>query len=163
MHPRMEEVCGTLPAGLGGWIEASPRLMARLRPLVDRGRRVNTGTIRWFLLLYMVAGWRRFRRGTLRHRREMAHLQAWLDQALAAARRDVSLAIELLEARRLVKGYSDTHDAGEGRFSRLMAIAARLEGRADAADWVRRMRQAALADAEGKALGDTIRTVESFL
>ncbi len=163
MHPRMEEVCGTLPAALGLWIESRPRLIAALRHLVDRGRRINTGTVRWFLPLYLLAGWRRFRRGTLRHRRETAHLKAWLDQALAAARHDPALGVELLEARRLVKGYSDTHDAGEGRFSRLMAVAKRLEGRPDAADWVRRMRQAALADAEGRALGDTIKTVESFL
>lgn len=44
-----------------------------------------------------------------------------------------------------------------------MAMAPRLEGRVDAADWVRRMRQAALADAEGRALADTVKTVESFL
>jgi indolepyruvate ferredoxin oxidoreductase beta subunit len=163
MHPRMEEVCGTLPAGLGLWIESSPRLIARLRPLVDRGRRVNTGTIRWFIVLYMLAGWRRFRRGTLRHRRETAHMQAWLDLSLAAARHNVALAIELLEARRLVKGYSDTHDAGEDKFSRVMGMAKRLDGRGDAADWVRRMHQAALADAEGQALADTIKTIESFL
>jgi indolepyruvate ferredoxin oxidoreductase beta subunit len=163
MHPRMEEVCGTLPAGLGLWIESRPRLVAALRRLVDHGRRVNTGTVGWFLLLYLLAGGRRFRRGTLRHRREMAHLQAWLDQAVAASQRDIALGVELLEARRLVKGYSDTHDAGEGRFSRLMAMAQRLEGRPDAADWVRRMRQAALADAEGRALSDTIKTIESFL
>ncbi|MBI2739256.1 MAG: indolepyruvate oxidoreductase subunit beta family protein [Rhodospirillales bacterium] len=163
MHPRMEEVCGTLPAGLGRWIEARPGLMAGLRRLVDRGRRVQTGTIGWFLPLYIVAGFGRFRRGTLRHQREMEHMQAWLDQASRAARRDVPLGLELLEARRLVKGYSDTHDRGEGRFSRLMAMAARLEDRADAADWVRRLRQAALADAEGRALDDTIKTIESFL
>ena len=163
MHPRMDEVCGTLPAGLGQWIEASPRLMAFLRRFVDRGRRVNSGTIGWFLTLYVLAGWRRHRRGTLRHRREMAHMQAWLDLALAAARRDPALGVEILEARRLVKGYSDTHDAGEGRFLRLMAMARRMEGRPDAAVWMRRLRQAAVADAEGKALGDTIKTVESFL
>jgi indolepyruvate ferredoxin oxidoreductase beta subunit len=163
MHPRMEEVCGTLPAGLGLWFESRPRLMARLRPLVDRGRRVNTGTISWFVVLYLLAGWRRFRRGTLRHRRETAHMQAWLDLSLAAARRDVALAVELLETRRLVKGYSDTHDAGESKFSRVMATAKRLDGRADAADWVRRLRQAALADAEGNALADAIKTIESFL
>ncbi|MBM3647079.1 MAG: indolepyruvate oxidoreductase subunit beta family protein [Alphaproteobacteria bacterium] len=163
MHPRVEEMCGTLPAGLGAWIEARPRLVAALRRLVDRGRRVNTGTLGGFLPLYVLAGWRRFRRSTLRHRREMAHLQAWLDQALAAARRDTALGVELLEARRLVKGYSDTHDAGQGKFSRVMAMAKRLEGRADAADWVRRLRQAALADAEGRALDDTLKTIESFL
>jgi indolepyruvate ferredoxin oxidoreductase beta subunit len=163
MHPRMEEVCGTLPAWLGLWMEARPRLVAALRRLVDRGRRVRTGTVGWFLLLYVLAGWRRFRRGTLRHRREQAHLEAWLDQARTTARRDIALGVELLEARRLVKGYSDTHDAGAGRFSQLMAMARRLEGRADAADWLRRLRQAALADAEGRALGDTIKTIESFL
>jgi indolepyruvate ferredoxin oxidoreductase beta subunit len=163
MHPRMEEVCGTLPAGLGQWIESSPRLMAFLRRFVDHGRRVNTGTIGWFLVLYVLAGWKGSRRGTLRHRREMAHMQAWLDQAQAVAPRDPALAVEILEARRLVKGYSDTHDAGEGRFSRLMAMAKRLDGRPDAADWMRRLRQAAVTDAEGKALGDTIKTVESFL
>ncbi len=163
MHPRMEEVCGTLPAGLGQWVESSPRLMAFLRRFVDRGRRVNTGAVGWFLVLYGLAGWRRHRRGTLRHRREMAHMQAWLDQSQAVAQRDPALAVEILEARRLVKGYSDTHDAGEGRFSRLMVMAKRLEGRPDAADWMRRLRQAAVADAEGKALDETIKTVESFL
>jgi indolepyruvate ferredoxin oxidoreductase beta subunit len=163
MHPRMEEVCGTLPAGLGLWIESSPRVLSVLRRLVDHGRRVRTGTIGWFLMLYLLAGLRRFRRGTLRHRREQAHIGAWLERACAAARRDIALAVEILEARRLVKGYSDTHDAGEGRFSRLMAMAEKLEGRADAADWMRRLRQAALADAEGRALDDTIKTIESFL
>jgi indolepyruvate ferredoxin oxidoreductase beta subunit len=163
MHPRMEEVCGTLPADLGRWIESTPWLMAFLQRFVDRGRRVNTGTIGWFLVLYFIAGWRRYRRTTLRHQREMVHMQAWLDQAIDTARRNWALGVEILEARRLVKGYSDTHDAGEGRFSKLMAMARRLDGRSDAADWMRRLRQAALADAEGKALGDTIKTVESFL
>ena len=54
-------------------------------------------------------------------------------------------------------------DADASLVSHLMATAARLEGRADAADWVRRMRQAALADAEGGALAETIKTIESFL
>jgi indolepyruvate ferredoxin oxidoreductase beta subunit len=163
MHPRLEEICGTLPAGLGLWLEAQPRLSQALRRVVDRGRRVRTGTVGWFLLLYVLAGWRRHRRGTLRHKRELAHIAAWLDQARHAASRDVALGVELLEARRLVKGYSDTHDRGEGKFSRLMAMARRLEGRADAAEWMRRLRQAALADAEGVALADSIKTVESFL
>jgi indolepyruvate ferredoxin oxidoreductase beta subunit len=44
-----------------------------------------------------------------------------------------------------------------------MAMVRRLDGREDAAEWVRRLRQAALADAEGVALAGTIRTIESFL
>jgi indolepyruvate ferredoxin oxidoreductase, beta subunit len=44
-----------------------------------------------------------------------------------------------------------------------MAMAGKLDGRTDAAEWMRRLRQAALADAEGRALDDTIKTIESFL
>ena len=163
MHPRMAEVCGTLPARLGRWIEQHPRFFVALERIVNRGRRVRTGTVAWFLPLYVLAGLRRYRRGTLRHQRERAHIEGWLEQARSAARRDIALGIELLEARRLVKGYSDTHEAGEGKFATLVAMARRLEGRADAADWLRRMRQSALADAEGRALADTVKTVESFL
>src|SRR5262249_59756280 len=76
MHPRMEEVCGTLPAGLGLWVESHPRVLAALRRVVDRGRRVKTGTIGWFLPLYLLAGLPRFPRGTLRPRREQAHIEA---------------------------------------------------------------------------------------
>jgi indolepyruvate ferredoxin oxidoreductase beta subunit len=124
---------------------------------------VRTGTVRWFLMLYALAGLRRIRRGTLRHRREMEHRDAWLERARAAARRDLALGIAILEAHRLVKGYSDTHATGETKFTRVITMAERLEGRADAADWVRRLRDAALADADSCALDDAIKTVESFL
>jgi indolepyruvate ferredoxin oxidoreductase beta subunit len=163
MHPRMEEVAGTLPALLGRWIEDRPRLFKALDHLVNRGRRVQTGTIRWFLPLYLLGGLKRFRRGTLRHQREVAHRDAWLDLAKTTAARDYSLAVEIVETRRLVKGYSDTHARGSSKFDKVIAAAIRLEGRADAAEWVRRLRQAALADEEGKALDGTLATVESFL
>src|SRR5262249_61260867 len=43
MHPRMEEVCGTLPAGLGLWVESRPHVLGALRRGVDRGRRGRAG------------------------------------------------------------------------------------------------------------------------
>ncbi|MDH3452609.1 MAG: indolepyruvate oxidoreductase subunit beta family protein, partial [Gammaproteobacteria bacterium] len=70
MHPRLEEVCGTLPAWLGSAIERNGSLSRLLRRLVDRGRRVRTDTLWWFSLLSMVAGMRRWRRSSLRHQRE---------------------------------------------------------------------------------------------
>ena len=48
MHPRMAEVCGTLPKRLGQWIEDRPKLFARLDRVVNRRRRVRTGTLPWF-------------------------------------------------------------------------------------------------------------------
>ena len=163
MHPRMEEVVGTLPAGLGLWLEGKPGLFRAFDRLVNRGRRVQTGTVRWFLPLYMLGGLKRFRRGTLRHVREVSHRDAWLDLARTTAAKDYELAVAILEARRLVKGYSDTHARGASKFDRVIATAPRLAGRADAAEWLRRLVKAALADEEGKALDGALATVETFL
>lgn len=162
MHPRMAEVCGTLPAVLGAAIERRPRLFNALDAIVNRGRRVRTTSIRWFVPLYIVAGMRKHRRRTLRHGREMAHMAAWLDRALHHAPRDYTLSLELLKCRRLVKGYSDTHARGASKFDRVMAGAELVAGRADAADWVRRLRQAALIDEEGKALDGALKTIETL-
>ncbi|MBR1234105.1 indolepyruvate oxidoreductase subunit beta family protein [Bradyrhizobium sp. AUGA SZCCT0182] len=163
MHPRMEEVLGTLPAGLGLWLEGKPGLCKTLDRLVNRGRRVQTGTVRWFLPLYVLGGLKRFRRGTLRHQREVAHRDAWLDLARTTAAKDYELAVAILEARRLVKGYSDTHARGASKFDRVIAVAPRLAGRADGGQWLRRLCKAALADEEGKALDGALATVETFL
>jgi indolepyruvate ferredoxin oxidoreductase beta subunit len=163
MHPRMEEVVGTLPAALGLWLEGQPSLFKFLDRLVNRGRRVQTGTVRWFLPLYVLGGMKRFRRGTLRHRRETDHRDAWLDLARDTAAQDYDLAVAILEARRLVKGYSDTHARGQSKFDRVIAVVPRLAGRADAAQWLNRLVKAALADEEGKALDGALATVETFL
>jgi indolepyruvate ferredoxin oxidoreductase beta subunit len=163
MHPRMDEVAGSLPAALGRFIENRPGLFRALDRLVNRGRRVKTTTLRWFVALYLIAGLKRFRRGTLRHLNETAHRDAWLARVEAAAARDYDLAVELVNTRRLVKGYSDTHARGLSKFDRVMAAAEKFEGRADAADWVRRLRDAALKDEDGVALDGALKTVDSFL
>jgi indolepyruvate ferredoxin oxidoreductase beta subunit len=124
---------------------------------------VKTGTIRWFLPLYVLGGLKRFRRGTLRHAIEVAHRDAWLAEVKAAAVSDYALAVELLQVRRLVKGYSDTHARGESKFGKVMAGARKLNGRPDAADWVRRLREAALKDEDGIALSGVLKTIDSFV
>lgn len=163
MHPRMDEVTGSLPAWLGRTIESRPGLFRRLDAIVNRGRRVKTGTVHWFLLLYVLGGLRRFRRGTLRHAMEIAHRDAWLETVKAATPKDYGLAVELLQTRRLVKGYSDTHARGQSKFDKVMAGARKLDGRPDAADWVRRLREAALKDEDGIALSGALKTIDSIL
>ena len=163
MHPRMDEVAGSLPAPLGRFIESRPALFRALGRIVNRGRRVKTTTLRWFLPLYVMAGMKRFRRGTLRHANEVAHRDAWLARVREWAPRDYALAVELINTRRLVKGYSDTHARGLSKFDRVMAAALKLEGRSDAAEWVRRLRDAALKDEDGVALAGALKTVDSFL
>jgi indolepyruvate ferredoxin oxidoreductase beta subunit len=163
MHPRADEVAGSLPRWLGGFIMRHPSLFRALDRMVNRGRRVQTGTIRWFLSLYIVAGLRRFRRGTLRHANEVAHRDAWLARVKTAVPKDYALAVELVAARRLVKGYSDTHARGQSKFDKIMAGAAKLDGRPDAAEWVARLREAALKDEDGIALSGALKTIDSFV
>lgn len=163
MHPRMEEICGALPVRLGAAIEARPRLFRAFDRIVNRGRRVRTGTILWFLPLYVLARLKPFRLGALRHGREMAHVEAWLAEVERRLADDPALALEVLKCRRLVKGYSDTHARGTSKFDRVLAAVPRLAGRPDAADWVRRLRQAALLDENGDTLAGALKTIDSIL
>jgi len=161
-HPRLDEVCATLPVRLGLAIEGSPGLQRILRPLIDRGRRIRTDRLTGFLPLYAVAGLRRWRRALLRHRREQAHLDTWLALVAAHAPSDQRLAVELAKCRRLIKGYSDTHARGRGKYDRVVGALPLLAGRADAADWVRRLRDAALADEDGKMLDGALATIATL-
>jgi indolepyruvate ferredoxin oxidoreductase beta subunit len=162
MHPRAEEIVGLAPAAIGGWIEERPKLVAAIDAIVNRGRRVQTGKLRGFLLLYFVSGLRRFRRGTLRHRHEQAHLDAWLDVARRHASANYDLAVQILAARRLVKGYSDTHARGLSKYERVISAVPKLSAREDGADWLRRLIQAALIDEDGVALDGMLKTVETL-
>ena len=159
-HPRLPEVLGVLPRAVAAWLDGSPRLAAWLAPRLDRGRRIQTHTLRGHLQLRLVAGLRRWRRGNRRHAEEMAHLQAWLDAVDRALASDYALAVELLRCRRLVKGYSDTHARGTSRFDRLLRAAAQLAGRDGAAVAMASLREAALRDAEGHALERELRVLQ---
>ncbi|MDB5554009.1 MAG: indolepyruvate oxidoreductase subunit [Rhizobium sp.] len=162
MHPRMEEVCGTLPKKLGLWIENRPKLFAFLDRRVNKGKRVRTATLFWFMGLYMVSAMRSRRRGTLRHAREMEHMEAWLKTATELLPRNYDLATEVLAARRLVKGYSDTHSRGLSKFDRVLSALPMLRHREDGADWLRRLKQAALLDEGGIALDGALKTVATL-
>jgi indolepyruvate ferredoxin oxidoreductase beta subunit len=159
MHPRLEEVAGTMPAPLGRLIEASPALFGWA---FRKGRRVRSGTIHWFLMLYVLAAFKPIRRTTLRHKREMAHLENWLSVATAQVAQNYDVAVEVLNARRLVKGYSGTHARGQSKFDRIIAAVPLLAPRADGAEWMRRLRDAALLDENGIALDGALKTVATL-
>jgi len=152
MHPRLQEICDTLPAGLGRWLLNSGAPRRVVERFTAKGRVVQTSSLHGFLLLYALAGLRRWRRGSLRYAVENARIEGWLQAIHQAAATDPALAVEIARCQRLVKGYSDTHERGTRHFERLMAAARKLAGRADAAPALSRLREAALADEHGKAL-----------
>ena len=114
------------------------------------------------MVTVLVAGLKSRRRTLLRHQREVAHRDAWLAVVESHAPQNPALALEILKCRRLVKGYSDTHSRGSSKFDKVIGALPVLAGRADAADWIRRLRDAALADADGKMLDGAIATVRTL-
>ncbi len=161
-HPGGREFCSLLPAGIGGYVEGSPKLFGKIDWLVNRGRRVRTDTMFWFTMLYLVSGLRKYRRKLLRHNGELKHLQNLIEKTNAAIEHNYDLAIEIMKCQRLIKGYSDTHKRGISKFEKALTGIKLIEKREDAADWARRLREAALADVGGDRLDDAIKTVRSF-
>jgi indolepyruvate ferredoxin oxidoreductase, beta subunit len=136
--------------------------MRTIDRLFNKGRHVRTDSIRWFVALYGLAGMKRFRRGLRRHAIEEAHIAAWLGEIARAASINYDLAVEVAKCRRLIKGYSDTHARGEAKYDKVIAALPLLEHRADGADWVRRLREAALLDEDGKQLDGALKTVATL-
>ena len=161
-HPRIQEFCGTLPAGLGRYIEERPKLAGWLDRRINHGRRIRTDSFAGFAMLWFVGGLRRFRRSLLRHRIEAAHLERWYRLALDHVPADYALGVEILECRRLIKGYSDTHMRAQSKFDRVLSGLELVKGRDDAADWIRRLREAALKDEKGDMLDGALKTIASL-
>ena len=152
MHPRLEEICDLMPPALGRWVLGSGGFRDWLERFFRKGRMVRTYSLRGFLMLGALAALRPVRRMTLRHAIESERIRAWLERIGQTARHDRALATEIARCQRLLKGYADTHARGWRSFSRIMDHLDRAPaGTLRAAD-VARLREAALADEDGKAL-----------
>jgi len=162
LHPRAEEIFGLLPSKLGAKLENDPSWRARVDRWFNRGRRIRSDRLRGFVMLYVLGGLRGWRRRTLRHATEQAHLDGWLKMVAGYLPERYGMAVEILKCRRLIKGYSDTHARGLSKFDKVLAGARLVESREDGPDWVSRLREAALKDEKGADLDGALKTVESF-
>ncbi|MET0859073.1 MAG: indolepyruvate oxidoreductase subunit beta family protein [Telluria sp.] len=152
MHPRVEEIADTMPAGLGRWLLATGWARSLVHRFAHKGRVIQTTSLRGYLLLYCVASLKGMRRKSLRFQAEHAKIAEWLGHIEAQAGVDYALALEVAESQRLVKGYGDTHIRGTRNFDTLMAALPALRKGHDAASRLRGLREAALADDSGKQL-----------
>ena len=151
MHPRVQELADTLPAGLGRWLLGSGWARALVDRFTARGRIVRTSTLRGYLLLRAVAAARRWRRASLRFERENRRIEDWLADVEAAATASLPLALEIVRCQRLVKGYGDTHERGWRNFETLQQVW-RTRGIELSPLALRELAAAARADDQGLAL-----------
>lgn len=151
MHPRIEEICETLPNNLGRWLMRPHWFHKALRKFAQKGRTITTSSLGGFLQLYLLAAWRRGRRSTLRYQLENKRIDNWLIAVVDAARTNPALATEIVQCQRVVKGYSDTHARGLRNFQTLMEIVQRQGSQLSPIN-LRELREAALADEHGNEL-----------
>ena len=156
MHPGAEEVCGLLPAHLGRWLYETAPTRRLIDRVVNRGRRVRTDTLVWFLGLKIVASLRRWRRGLRRHEMEQSRLEDWLRTIRQGVYLDYELGVEIVRCQRLIKGYSETFARSHRKYNLVLSALRVLGGREDAAAELRGLREAALADEEGQELAQRL-------
>jgi len=116
--PGFAEFRDIMPAALGDRMvalaERRPALAARQWPMKLR----STG-VGGHLRLRLLAGLRRWRRGTWRWREEQRAIEEWLVLIGRAAGTDAALAVEIADCARLIRGYGDTHRRGLDRYARI--------------------------------------------
>ena len=156
MHPRIEEIADTLPAGLGRWLLRTGWARSCVEPFTRKGRIVQTSSIRGYLLLYLIAALRPLRPKSLRFEVEQRRIGDWLDSITRLAPKQPALALEVARSQRLVKGYGDTHARGWGNFQRIMAQLPLLQTLPQGERRLVALVRAALADDTGEALSQMI-------
>lgn len=182
MKPGIEEIASILPAALAhrllGWAKR------RSMKTFSAGLQLQTSSIFGLGLMRTLAGLRRWRRSSSRFNDEQLLMARWSRALLAALALDPRLAREIAECPRLIKGYSDTLARGKKNFLEIMQLlvepalfggqasgatgasgapeaSATGEARppetyAGLAEAVKRARDAALADPDGRALAASL-------
>jgi len=131
-----------------------------LSPFFRKGRNVKTTNISGFLLLHMIAKFRRWRRGTYRFKKQQELIHDWLDRVINAAVDDYDYALSIARCIEMVKGYGDTYNRGLTRYLsavdavRNLSPAARVAG-------LNRLNNAALADEKGEVFLETLSNIEA--
>jgi indolepyruvate ferredoxin oxidoreductase beta subunit len=158
LKPGVEEVASLLPYSMGkgliGWAGKHGKLDA-----YNVGMHVKTSGVFGYLLVRSLAWLKPWRPHSYRYREEQALIERWLARVREAAARSTPLALEIAECARLIKGYGETHRRGTANFLAIFDALVENPATADPAEQakaIRKAREAALADPEGKALGGAL-------
>ncbi|MGC4394405.1 indolepyruvate oxidoreductase subunit beta family protein [Hydrogenophaga sp. T2] len=145
LKPGLDEIASLLPPALSRWFRRATEGRTW-----NRGLHVRTDTLRGFLMLCVLRSLKGLRRRTARFAEEHAAIARWL--AAIESRMHEAAALEIALAGNLVKGYGDTHRRGHRNLGALLDEAAQ----GAPAERLKALRQAALADPEGRQLSGVL-------
>ena len=158
LKPGVEEFASLLPPLLGGrlidWAQRNGKLDA-----YNVGMHLRTSGLFGRALMRSLAWLKPWRPHSTRYGEEQKLIERWLALVADAARRDAALAFEVAQCARLIKGYGETHRRGKANFLAIVDALVENPAAGDIADQtaaIRRARESALADPEGKALGQSL-------
>jgi indolepyruvate ferredoxin oxidoreductase beta subunit len=152
LHPGLEEIADILPASFGAFLLRTSWIRKLAEPWTKKGQIVETTSLRGYLKLYALTGLRTVRRRSLRYGRERKKIDEWLALLSQVAVADYDLASQLAESPRLIKGYGSTHQLGSRNFDAIMAALPQIRSLPGAAEQLKRLHAAALADDTGQQL-----------
>ena len=155
LSPRVEEICGSLPAWLGAPLMKWSFSRRILRAFTG-GKKISTDRLWGYLLMRAMARTRAWRLSSLRHREEDARIREWLATLAELAPQDYELAVEMAACQQLVKGYGETFERGLSRYRAMREALPALRAGSDPSGAVRELRDAALADEEGREFEATL-------
>lgn len=145
LHPQVEEITDSLPAGIGAALRRSKLFGKVVNRFAKDGIVVNTTSVFGYTVLTTLARMRPTRPRSLRFQHEQREIDAWLDHVVDAARVDYDLAVEVARLPRVLKGYGETWERGETKFAALTTDARRLQGKPGAAMLLAKAAKEALA------------------
>src|SRR5262249_14382192 len=156
LKPGIAEMCSILPP----WLARPIIAVAERRGWIDKvywGMEIKTNSISGYLRFLSLAQLRRLRPRSYRYRQEQAAIEAWLELIVEASARSASLALEITECARLLKGYGDTLKRATENYAAIerqviLPILAGTIPLSRGIDAVASARVAALADPEGESL-----------
>ncbi len=158
LKPGVEEFASLLPHFLGkkllSWAQAHGKLDA-----YNVGMHLRTSGLFGCLLVRSLAWLKPWRPHSYRYREEQRLIERWLGLVREAATRSEPLALEIAGCATLLKGYGETHRRGKANFLAILDALVENSATADPAEQakaIRKAREAALTDPEGKALGGAL-------
>ena len=158
LKPGVEEFASLLPPFLGSpltlWAEKNGKLDA-----YNVGMHLKTSGVFGYLLVRSLAWLKPWRPYSYRYQEEQKLIEHWLTRVRETAARSIPLALEVAECARLIKGYGETHRRGKANFLAILDALVENPATTDPAEQaksIRKAREAALADPEGKALGGAL-------
>ena len=165
LKPGVDEIAAILPPTLAVRVRRWHSRRKQTTPseqALTHGIALNTTSFPGYLALRLLAWLRPLRRRSERFAQEQALIERWQAALLRAMPASLELAREIAQCPRLLKGYGDTHLRGRRSFEALMLqlieppLPEDAPGLTERAQAIRRAREAALADPEGRALAGAL-------